>query len=298
MSGRRLRRVARLWYYSCQLPQQYDIAVLRPPRYDKKGRNKGFETVKESKERDRKNIAVLQARGSSTRSSELADKLFDCLCGFLCGSSASKKCMRELRRTMTGLALPHAQVFIAAGLIPVLLTVVWTDPALRSPVLPKVNLPNLGQSFRMKLRRCELSHVPMIGGFEIDFNDNAKVWELHVHIVAFVTDEDELDPLKKHFKKAHGVSRPMQVKSRDPQRVHEAVVYCWKFAPMRKRSYRRKEIVWRNGKFRSKWKTRTRKTRLLGPHLRQALVWLDDRDPTEFLFLQRLKLVRSKLIPV
>jgi len=201
--------------------------------------------------------------------------------------------MREFRRTLTGLALPHARRYLKQGLIPVFVTVVLTDPALRRAKLAKISLGNAPQWFRMLLRRKGLGHVPMVGGFEIDYSDTAKLWEPHGHFVAFLKHPKELDSLKRHFKKkAHGVKRRLQIKPLDPKRIHEAIVYCWKFSPMKKLGYER----WDEEK--QIWKAVTRKVRLPNTKLRKALLWLDDRDPTEFIFLQTFKLVRSKLIPV
>jgi hypothetical protein len=122
----------------------------------------------------------------------------------------------------------------------------------------------------------------MIGGFETDWNETTDVWELHGHFVAFVRYMDELEPLRPYFQKARGVSRPMQVKR--VKRLHRALAYCWKFAPMRKVGYQRNE------------KIHTRKMRLSDKHLREALVWLDERDPVDFVFLQRFKLLGTKLV--
>lgn len=145
--------------------------------------------------------------------------------------------MREFRRALTGLAPQHALRYRREGLLAFFVTLIWTDPQLRGPQLPDVKLTNLGQRLRMSLRRCGLNHVPVIGGFEIDWSDSAKVWELHGHFVAFIEREGELDPLRSHFQKAHGVSRPMQVEAVDW--LNRAIPYCWKFSPMRKVTYKR-----------------------------------------------------------
>lgn len=283
---------AGLWYYEFELPQRLDIALLRPTKYNDKGKNEGFETVGECISRIRKHITVLEAKGAGPKSRSLAAKLRDCVRSVPCGSSACNRCNRERRRALTGRALAHARRYLKHGLIPIFLTVVFTDPSLRHPKLAKTDPAKLRQRFRMLLRREGLAHVPMIGGFETDYNDRAKVWEPHGHFVAFVSQENELDPIRRHFSKAHGVSRPFEVKPRDPDRIHEAIAYCWKFSPMKKFRVRRWD------RKRQKRKYVTRKVPLRGPKLRRALIWLDKRNPAEFLFFQRLKLVGSKLIRI
>lgn len=268
------------WYYDFELPPNGDLAWLRPPKPDKNGKNRGFETFEEADHRDQLNIKVLKQGGP--RSRQLAEKLTQCSPDNPCGSSACKKCMREFRRAHTGMALGPARRLKKAGLTPVLLTLVWTDPNLRGPTLPDVCLAKLQQRLRMALRRAGLSHVPMIGGLEVDWNEHSGVWDLHGHFVAFVNHQDELEPLRRHFSKANGVSRPMHTLA--ISRLSAGLAYCWKFAPMRKVKYM------------TDGKTHTRKMRLSDQRLRAALIWLDRHDPNNFIFLQGLRRGGRKLV--
>lgn len=279
---RRRNRSNTPWYFQIALPNEYDIELLRPPKPDRHGGNKGFETQEECDRRDRLHIRIL-GRGKK-RSRQLAKKLEGCSPKAPCRSSACKKCMREFRRGQVGIVFGHARRLQKQRLIPVLITLVWTSPNLRTKSLRDVSLDKLQARLRMTIRSVHLQSFKMIGGVEVDWNQAAGVWEPHAHLVAFVNDISEVDVLRPRFKKGNGVERPMvaeKVKS-----LRRAVPYLWKFAPMRR------------VQFTANGRTRSRKMQLSHSQLREALRWLDGYQPTDFVFLQGLMRRGATLVEV
>lgn len=268
-----------IWYWNYR-SSSYDLSDLRPPEYNWKGANVGFETPDECDRRNASHVRILSKGGGWSQN--LSEIIRACSQRSPCGSPACKRCMREWRRAVTGQALPIARKLERKGLVPVLVTLVFTDPELRRPTLPRVSLSSVKQRLRMAIRRAGLGGVPMIGGVEVDWNEGDEVWDLHVHLVAFVHSTAALDSLRPSFKKANGVTRPMQVDVIED--LDKAIPYCWKFAPMRKLRYER------DGK------THSRKVGLRDRQLRSALLWLHDKEPEEFFYAQGgLKLIRGKL---
>ena len=267
------------WYYGMELPQDQDLQFLRPPRYDKWGRNHGFETRDECAGRDEANREVLWI--GDERCQELGDRLATCGRRHPCGSPACKRCMREFRRAFTGIALPPARQLVALGMMAVFVTIVWDDPALRNPSLRGLDLDRVKQRLRMTLRRIGLGQVPMIGGIDFDWSEEWRVWEPHAHAVAFIYDESDLDPLYGSFRPSNDVPRPVVVQ--EVRELHAALAYCWKFSPRRKTGRRQAGNGLR------------RKRGLKVARLREALLWLDVRDPMGFIFLQGIRRVGQSL---
>lgn len=119
----------------------------------------------------------------------------------------------------------------------------------------------------------------MMGGVEFDWKEKERIWEIHAHLVAFVHDRSELDVLYSHFPPSENVRRPIVVK--DIDKLHEALAYCWKFSPQRK--------------IRRGHDDEGEKVGLRGTWLREALLWLEERDPMAFIFLHGVRRVRSGL---
>lgn len=134
-------RNATHWYHNLELPTSRDLVHLRPPKLNRRGKNRGFETEAESAARDQVNIKILRRGGK--RANHLADKLDECSRDAPCGSAACKKCMRQLRRALTGITVGQARRYRKARLAPYLLTLVWTDSRVRSQFLPARVVPEL-----------------------------------------------------------------------------------------------------------------------------------------------------------
>lgn len=269
---RKLRTVfGKPWYHKLALPERRDLALLRPPRYDREGRNTGFETDDECAARDQANALVLDQ--GVKRGQRLAAKLDHCRAATPCGSTSCCRCMREFRRGYTGFALSPTRRLRNRGLKPYIVTIAWTDPVLREMPLREWQIQDLQQRLATVVQAAALDKVPMIGGIVI--NRQRKAWELRARLVVFVKDRSELDPPR--WKKAKGVRKPIVIER--VKRLHEALPGCWNFIPS--------GYVAGGAK--------THQGQLRDPQLRQVLLWLDKHDPESLVYLQGFQRKSNRL---
>ncbi len=253
-------------YFNAAVKRKYDIERLDPCRIEG-GKRKGFESRREAHEETERRIKILQAIDSS-EASALARKLSRCLPGKECGSPACRWCMREFRRVATGLAIRALSKL--GGLV--LVTLALNSGSGAAGEGPGADLARVKHALRQRLRRAGLDGKVAIGGIEIDWHVRREAWDLHVHLIVAMEGSDlpsleKLKPLRNSKLK-----RPVHRKRVKAGELASTCSYIIKFYPAAKG--RRKRVLSGKGK-----------VPLHGDRLAQALIWMDQYDPEDFVVL-------------
>ncbi len=258
-----------------RLPKHLDLAVLRPPTYDSKGKNKGFETPEEADAEDQKRIRS-ERRGRSAKSGALAEKLQACSRWHPCGSSACRKCVRDLRLTVSALALRAFENEEHVRMV----TLIFGKPYRGEWLVRKMRWPSpeaMVQKVRMDLKRHARAVKLAMGGIEVDLDKATGMAVAHAHLLVAVKHKRDLARLKASYKRNSEVNRPVKISGAIKWKDRpKAFSYCWKFMPMEKR--------------RIHPDAKAKKVRLRGYPGRRALRWLDAHDPFDFIFTMGLGL--------
>ncbi len=280
----------RLWWWRHRVPQEFDVSLLRPPDYGRKRRNRGFETPEEAKRENKIRISILR-QGKSRGSQKLAEKLEACSYRHPCGSPACRCCMREFRKTITGLAMMALSDQPQIRMVTLVFGKPYRDRWLAGSgpaPLPKAMV----QKLRMDLQRHASAVAIAIGGVEVDLDARTNMAEPHIHLLVATDDRKELEALAKAYGKPHEVNRPIEVSrpisASDRPKVFS---YPWKFAPVKKLKFVTTDAS-------GKRKQRTRKVRLRGSAGRRALRWLNCYRPEDFLFVRGFVLRGCRFVPV
>ena len=154
------------------------------------------------------------------------------------------------------------------------------------------NPARLQQRLRKQLIRCGFKH-PVIGGLELDFNEDIKLWVPHFHLLA-VNDVEAIEILRGYFKKekrsmsptdpsAQYISRPMLVQRlKNPSKQ---ISYLCKQRWQSIHAYRDKD-----------GKRRTSKRRLDERRFPLSLRILDQFSFSDLLFLYKARVISNEII--
>lgn len=203
--------------------------------------------------------------------------LFDCECE----RAGCQECMDRWRGPFRQNLADFLNGFDTVTMI----TVIFTQPALRQDDLFAIDPVAVLQRTRMMLRRNGLNDLPMVGTLEADWSEKSKRWEPHLHL--FVPGQfPDTKRLRLWLRSRNpltgdaedSVYRPVQRDRLEAEQdVVNAVAYATKFAPMRKR------VLYRaNG-------VGSTKVNLRGTQFRDAQRWLD-RPVRDFVYLQNVRL--------
>lgn len=257
------------------LPVQFDIAALRPPKYNAKGQNLGFETGEDADEENRTRIGILR-QGRAEKSQRLADRLDACRHRRPCGSSACRRCVRDVRRAATALALRTFEGEDHVRLV----TLIFGQPYRGKWLVKKIKWPSpkaMIQKLRMDLRRHASTVKLAMGGIEVDLDNATGMAVVHAHLLVAARHKRDLAQLKAVYKRSSEVNRPVKIsepiKWKDRPKTFS---YPWKFMPTKKR--------------RIPPANKIKKVRLRGYPGRRALRWLDAHDPFDFILTMGLGL--------
>ncbi len=268
----------RPWWYRFPLEPQYDVALLSPD----------FETRAKAREQNEKRIDLLR-RGTSHASIILAEKLEKCSGRSPCESGACRLCMRECRRTITGLTLMQFQgaEYLRS------MTIVAGAP-FRSDWLDGAEAPPDPRAIKGWLRRIIKEHAPSvtlaIGGIEVDLDSDSGLAEPHGHIMAVVWTKSRLEWLRSYLRRNVKKRRALRVSRFIPESDRAyATSYLWKFAPMRKYTWRRVDRHGHKKKCRGKVEMKDHAGR-------RVLRWLDRHPPSAFVFTLGCNLQPGRLV--
>jgi hypothetical protein len=196
-------------------PAKYDIALLRPATLPPGER---FETVKDARRESERSGTLL--RSSPHGSNALAETLRECQDGhYQCDQPFCPICARHFRRWLVGQLLKIAQ-----GSVPVHIYTVLLREA-DSNNIRDLDPEPYRHMLRKRLQRAGLD-VPVIGGFEVVYKAEAKVWVLHINLVIIGGGKEAHKVFRKSFE-ASDMDRPIvSVRLSDPA---EQLSYVLKF---------------------------------------------------------------------
>jgi hypothetical protein len=264
------RRKLPFWRRGKPIPK-YDIARLRP---QDQPRGERFETLADTRAESERSEQLL--RYFSGGSKELAEFLQECREGYYqCNRPFCPICAWAFRRWLIGELLRVTQGSDAVRIYTVLLKEAPHD---------KIN--NLDSTpfrhfLRKRLERAGLGKVPVIGGFEIVYKANRRVWVLHVNLVVIGGKKSAHNKFKRDFENSE-MERPIiRKRLKDPP---EQLSYILKFS-----TYHRPHE--QHGPSRSEAKP-------LNPREHAALVkWMAQFEFEDFLFLVNARRERgTKLV--
>jgi hypothetical protein len=262
------RRQPPFWRRGKPKPE-YDIALLRPATQT---RGERFETLADARAESARSEQLLRSFPGGNK--ELAEFLQECRAGdYECDKPFCPICARVFRRWFVGELLRVTKPNEAVRIYTVLLK-----------EAPQHNINNLDptpfrHSMRKRLERAGLGKVPVIGGFEIVYKAQRRVWVLHVNLVMIGGKKSAHNKFKQGFKNG-AVERPiMGAKLKDRA---EQLSYILKFS-----TYHRPHE--QHGPSRSDAKP-------LNPREHAALVtWMSQFEFNDFLFLVNARREASKV---
>lgn len=242
-----------------RLARQYDIALLRP-----KDRPKGkrFETVQDARAESERSKQLLRSFSGGNR--VIGEFLQECRDGdYECNKPFCPICARKFRRWFIGELLRVTQGNGSVRIYTILLEeapqggINDLDPA------------DFRHQLRKRLERAGLDKAPVIGGFEIVYKAQRRIWVLHVNLVVIGGKKSAHNKFKRNFENSE-MERPIiRAKLKDPP---EQLSYILKFS-----TYHRPHE--QHGPNRSD-------ARPLNPREHAALVkWMAQFEFKDFLFL-------------
>jgi hypothetical protein len=194
----------------------FDIVELRPKILR---RGKRFETPRDVSEESLRSETLLAAQ---RRGGPYGIYLQECRDGdYHCEKSYCPRCARTFRRYVTGELLRlHSESKSKTWFLVVLL-----EAGPRGS-LRDLQIDRYRHSLRKRLDRAGLTHVPVVGGFEIVYRSRTKQWVLHVNLVMFGGDEKAMAKFEDGFRDG-GLFRPVERAAvKDPA---EQLSYVLKF---------------------------------------------------------------------
>lgn len=278
------------WYYRVEPARNLDVAYLVREGVDKRGKKLfPFETLSQAATNAEDNLEFLR-KGRVVGRTFLYPVLSACRgADQPCGSTACLVCVRQFRRAMASLVLPHLWEAFDSGLRAFQVNIVPTRPALRSRQPNYAAFANLCTAFRRTFQRSSLGQYLAAGGVEWDWNAVDLVYEPHGHFVFMCRDLSNLDQLRAKFPRANGVHFPVVVQEiTERSELPRALIYCWKHKPER-RILADTENRADNGP--GPGSTTERKIKV-DPLVRErytGLHWLHRFEPTELMLLQGMK---------
>jgi hypothetical protein len=153
--------------------REYDIELLRPAALV---RGKRFETLADAQQESERSEQLLRSFTGGKK--ELAELLQECRAGdYECNRPFCPICARVFRRWFIGELLR-----ITKGDEPVRIYTILLKEAPRDTIndLDPTIVPD---RLRKQLQRAGLGTVPVIGGIEIVYKANKRVWVLHANLV-------------------------------------------------------------------------------------------------------------------
>jgi len=221
---------------------------------------------------------------------ELAEKLAKCTGDYRCMSPACPQCSRTHRQGFYHAATTLSNQYNEANQRTV--TLVYYTEVMTTKQLKKFDPARLQQRLRKQLVRCDFRR-PVIGGLEIDYNEDIQRWVPHFHLLV-VDDVEALEKLRGYFKKekrsmssvatsAQYISRPMLVQSLkdSPKQLSYLCKQRWQSI----HAYRDKD-----------GKRRTSKRRLDKKRFPLSLRILDQLSFSDLLFLYKARVSGNEIM--
>lgn len=197
--------------------RQHDIALLRPAD---KPKGQRFETSADARAESERSERLLRSFADGNK--ELAEFLQECRAGdYECDRPFCPICARLFRRWFIGELLRIAKEKDPVQIYTVLLKEKKRDQL--NDLCPAV----FRHLIRKRLKRAGLGKTPVIGGFEIVYKAERKIWVFHANLVIFGGKNAARKKFKHGFKRNSDINRPIiKEKLKDP---FEQLSYILKF---------------------------------------------------------------------
>lgn len=171
---------------------RFDIGRLLPGTLP---RGKRFETVADANDESIRSEQVLLNRKSQNR---FATYLIECRgeC-YHCEKTYCPRCARAFRRYLVGELLRLNDEFGGS----VKISTVLLETVLKGK-LNTLDIASYDQMLRKRLLRSGLSSVPIIGGIEIMYRADKKVWILHLNLAFFGGEPAAIAAFEETFSRA------------------------------------------------------------------------------------------------
>lgn len=195
---------------------QFDITILR---HKSLPRGKRFETRRDANEESGRSAALLATRGQGKSYGVI---LQECRDGnYHCEKTYCPLCAREFRRYFAGELLRLTAKF--KGIVKIVTILLEAVP---NGKLGNVEISRYHHVLRKRLKRAGLDDVTIIGGFEVVYRAQEKIWVLHINLAFFGGKPDAIAAFENSFVNST-IDRPvMTLDVKDPV---EQLSYLLKF---------------------------------------------------------------------
>lgn len=181
-----IRRKPSFWKREEPAPR-YDIAQLRL-----KSHERPFETMLDVNVESMRSETSLRARQPR---SKFADDLVDCREGhYHCERTYCPRCARVFRRYLIGELLRLNDEFVGN----VRISTVLLKGAPKGK-LSTLAIASYDHALRKRLVRAGLRDEPVIGGFEVMYRADRKIWVLHMNLAIFGGDPTAISAFEQTF---------------------------------------------------------------------------------------------------
>ena len=209
-----------------------------------------------------------------------------------CGMPICRVCMRQYRRAVVSLTLPHLHRKMDQGYRPFYATFIYPQRRLRLSGIQFKTLQKflkLPQNFRVWLKDNGLGDLMVSGTIEFDWSEKDECWEPHCHLVIMSENKRKLSRIfgkyfrspKKPTKTRVRIKQPKRISEVDLPHLPRALAYTVKFSPKLRKPRKRGEV-------------RPRKRPPLEEReLYTAIKWLGVLDPEDLVIRRKLQLTGS-----
>jgi hypothetical protein len=178
--------------------RKYDIALLRPAD---RPRGERFETPQDAREESERSEKLL--RSFSGGSKTVAEFLQECRAGYYeCDKPFCPICARQFRRWFIGELLRVTEGQKEVHVYTLLLKEASKDK------IGTLDPAPFRHELRKQLQRAGLGKVPVIGGIEIVYKANKRVWVLHANLVMIGGKKTARKKFRQGFK-GGDIERPI-----------------------------------------------------------------------------------------
>jgi hypothetical protein len=205
-------------WIDCRLPEEFDIAVLRPPELSKSER---FETERDVDRRAVEHIIP----GLLDHMPTTANKIADCAEGKEnCLLPICPICSRQYRRTLIGDLLQKIYPLSPNGAQTATVYLERYDTG----TLSNASLGTVHAGFRKKIERSGFGGAIIIGGTEVTYRPEPNDWLLHLHLLSIGASEQAWEGLENRPSN-YGIRDPLRVKPVQAQDYIDQLSYLQKF---------------------------------------------------------------------
>ena len=175
-------------------PEPFQRYIPQRPDYDIEQLLPTFETEEDIRTENAKRIRLLR-RSADSSHQDLAAKLEGCSDGGCCNSPACRICGSRYRRYIIGEMLRNFDETDKLQMV----TVVPSSDAFPIDKLMEYNPHVLMNRVRRQLKGSGLGHLQVMGGVELDLDDELGLWQPHLHFIVAGATQSDFKEFRKRF---------------------------------------------------------------------------------------------------